>query len=316
MEDIFVDNLLDNLKISVDKDKVDYKRISRKEYVSFKKAIKEAQDKSSLIITSQNLLNWAIIAHDFNRIHLYLGYANEAGFEHPPVHGTMLASGLEQYVNRLNCVIKDFSEKTLYYTSQTVKFSKGVLVRKHKRTKVSYDPSNIYLNHNDLVLTVNGISGKSDVSFNGQSKFSVLKKRPKDNIVIPYTNPINIIHRTSIEIKKGERDMFYENLGFKDNPENVALMHPASFIIASILDISSRRIGKPEGKYRKMDLKFYDKPKLGIFETMIKLKRAPRGDESQGFYYEFEALCTQNDKPIVGGDVGCYSPYKIKLDKL
>ena len=304
--DIFYNKLLDKLRISVDEDKVDYIRISRKEYENFKKAMDDARNKSRLVVTRRNLLEWAFVGQDFNSIHQFSEIAKRNGFKHTPVFGTFLAAGLEQYVNRIRGVIKDNFGKDFYYTGQTIKFSNPVYIK--DRVNVGYNPNKVSSLEGGLLLTIIGTGRSNKEVFSCPStKLSTIKNKQNGGFLIPYSDIGNIVYNAKHFIDDEVNEWYYRNLGFKDIPENVAIMNPASFIIASILQYSTKRTGKPEGIYSKMNLSFYDKPTLGEFYTIVTVKGKPRV-KGEFVKYDFEALCVQDNKPIVGGRVVCWSP--------
>ncbi|OGJ19053.1 hypothetical protein A3K73_04520 [Candidatus Pacearchaeota archaeon RBG_13_36_9] len=307
-----VAKLLDSLAVCVDEEKEGRTTISSKDAKILRKEL-IAAEKESLVVSKDTLLNWAFLVHDFNRIHVFGDYAREKGFETTPLHGTLIAAGYEMYVRRVCEAIYKITGKGLVYSGQAVKLREPSYTRRYLKGGVSWCLENIVKTDAGIDLAVSGINSKKQraVSFYHTQLRNELEK-PDSDFVTPFTVPGNVIERSNIEIKKGEREASYYCLGKKPR-EEILMMHPASFIVSTVLKLSSRRTGSPEGKYMSMDLNFHNIPGLGIFETMIRLPKPPRKAEGY-FIYVFDAYCVQNDMPIVSGRVTCSSEKEIKLD--
>jgi len=316
--DILVPEMLECLEICVDEEKDGYTTINAEQAKEFRKEILAVAENERMIISRQTLLEWAFLVHDWNRIHIFEDYAKEAGFETTPIHGTLIAAGYEQYVKGLCDVIKKTTGRDLVYAGQTIKFSKPSHAKRFKRGRINWNLEKVVKKDGGIDLRAFGVNLRKQRAI--ICPFTKLRNRlekPDSDYITPFTTPANVLERSNIEIKEGERNSSYRCVGKKPGDE-IFMMHPAAFIISTVLGLSSRRTGKPEGRYRRMDLQFHNKPELGIFETMIRLPSPPREAEDEelgrSYRYVFEACCIQNNKAIVSGKVICYSKNELKLD--
>jgi len=315
--DILVPKILDCLGICVLEEKAGYATISAEQAKNFRNRLPDVAEGAEMSISRYNLLEWAFLVHDWNRIHIFEDYAKEAGYETTLVHGTLIAAGYEQYVRGICSLISKTTGKNLVYAGQTIKFSAPSYARRFKKGKVNWILENVVKKEGGVDLGAVGVNLKKLRAIT--CPFTKLRESLESlssDYITPFTVPSNVLERSNIEIRKGERNSAYRCLRKKPE-EEVLMMHPAAFIISTVLNLSSRRTGSPEGEYRKMDLNFHNQPELGIFETMVRLPSPPKKleDEKGTIYrYIFEALCIQNDKPIVSGKVTCYSSHEIKLD--
>jgi len=315
--DLLVPEFLDCLGICAEEKKEGYVTISSEQAKEFKNGLIEIAERLEMSISRYNLLEWAFLVHDWNRIHIFEDYAKEAGYRTTLVHGTLIAAGYEQYARGVCSLISKATGKNLVYAGQTIKFSEPSYTRRFKKSKVNWLLENVVKKEQGVDLSVVGINLEKLRAIT--CPFTKLRESLESlssDYITPFTVPSNVIERSNIEIKKGERNSAYRCLRKKPE-EEVLMMHPAAFIISTVLNLSSRRTGSPEGEYRRMDLNFHNQPELGIFETMVRIPSPPKkldGEKGTIYRYIFEALCIQNDKPVVSGKVTCYSPYEIRLD--
>lgn len=315
--DTVVPKLLDCLGICVNEEKQDYTTIDAEQAKAFRNELLAVAENEKMSISRQTLLEWAYLAHDFNRIHIFSEYAKEAGFETTPIHGTLVAAGFEQYVRGLCRAINKITGKNLVYSGQTVKFSKPSYAGRWKSGRINWNLEEVAKAGEGVDLKAFGInSRKQQAMLCPFTKLRTSLEKPDPDYITLFTAPHNILERSNIEIKEEEKNSYYGCFGKKPG-DGLFIMYPSALIISTVLKLSSRRTGKPEGTYRRMDLNFHNEPELGIFETMIRMPSSPRKvDDGEGekYRYKFETLCTQNGKPIVSGRVICYSPDEFKLD--
>tara|TARA_Y100000310_G_scaffold316892_1_gene369144 strand:+ start:3283 stop:4224 length:942 start_codon:yes stop_codon:yes gene_type:complete len=309
-EDVNI-KLIEALGFSL-QEKEGFSLVSLEDFKDFKQAIKKSTKKEGLIVTKEDLKGWGYLVHDFNRMHAFLGYAKDEGYEDVLAQGTLIAGGMEQYVRSLLGPIKELSGKDLIYSAHEIKFSKALY------PKFGKIRSNWRLE--DALRIDGGISLKVSAL---NSKGEIVAVSPKITLTegLYEMNPEklgeflsnDVSGKSNFEIKPGERTDYAEF--FKKDPKSgIYFMHVGAFEAAGLLDLASRRTGRPEGSYRRLNFKFYNPPELGIFNVLLKHKSGPRpvrdSDENK---YVFESLCMQNRKPIVSGEITCYSKSELKL---
>ncbi len=290
--------------------------ISPEKQKEFEKEILDIGSKEKISAPKSNFLDWAFLVHDFSRMHIFLGYAIEAGFKKTPMHGTRIAAFQEQYILEIKSALEKFTEKEFYYNNHKIKFERP-LFPGLMGAKASWDLEKAVVDDRGAKLHISLIDSKGEKCMSSVVCLGYERSEKNQEEVTGFLSNDEkpIVHRTRIEIKKGERESFYNCIGKKPG-ELVYMMHPAAFIPATLLGLSSRRTGRPEGTYRGIEFEFYNQPELGIFETILRLPRVPRElPEGKGFKYKFEALCLQNKKPILSGVVGCISPTEYRLIK-
>ena len=279
---------------------------------AFKNQMLVAANKEQVVVPKSKFVDWAFLIHDFNRMHIFQGYASEAGFKKTPVHGTLIAAYEEQYVLRVLDILKEFTGKDLFYNSQRIKFEEP-LFPKVRVARAGWDLEKAVVNEKGINLSISATDGKGKKYISSKVFLGYEPKQKDSQEIIGFLSGNDIIHKTSMEIKGGERDSFYKCLNKKVD-EQIFMMHPAAFIPATILELSSRKTGRPEGTYRSINFEFYNMPELGIIETILRMKKSPKNLGKEGFAYKFNALCLQNKKPILSGDVICVSPVEYKLN--
>ena len=282
----------------------------------FEKEILDIGSKEKISAPKSNFIDWAFLVHDFNRMHIFLGYAIEAGFKKTPMHGTRIVAFQEQYILKIKSALEEFTEREFSYNNHKIKFERP-LFPGLRGAKASWDLEKAVVDGKGVKLYISLIDNKGEKYVSSVVCLGYEKSEKSQEEVTGFLSNDEkpIVHRTRIEIKKGERESFYGCIGKKPEGQ-VYMMHPAAFIPATLLELSSRRTGRPEGTYRGIEFEFYNPPELGIFETILRLPRAPRElPEGKGFKYKFEALCLQNKKPILSGVIGCISPTEYRLIK-
>jgi len=290
--------------------------VNKGESQDFRERIMDVVKGGKMVIPKRDLLKWAFLVHDYNRIHIFKEYAKEAGFEATPVHGTLIVAHAEQYALDYLNEINDFVDRNLVYSGHGIKF-KRPLYPNSMNAKANWslddvagDGEGIDLNFSAFDSKVQTIVSCPKVSFRAK------RKNLSEEDVFSFLSSNNTIGRNGMEIKKGELETFYRCLG-KEPRDEVPMMYASAFIPAVLLELASRRTGEPEGTYVSMDLEFYNPPNLGILDTTIKMSKPPRkmnmGGGKEAYRYRFEALCVQNNAPILGGNVVCYSPNEFKI---
>ena len=290
--------------------------ISSERQKEFEKEILAIGSKEKISAPKSNFIDWAFLVHDFSRMHIFSEYAIEAGFKRTPVHGTRIAAFQEQYILGVKSALERFTEKEFFYNNHKIKFESPVFPGL-RGVKASWDLEKAVVDDRGVKLHISLINSKGKKYMSSVVCLGYEKSEKNQEEVTGFLSNDEkpIVHRTRIEIKKEEREGFYNCIGKKPD-ERVCMMYPAAFIPATLLELSSRRTGRPEGTYRGIEFEFYNQPELGIFETILSLPRSPRElPEGKGFKYKFEALCLQNKKPILGGVVGCISPTEYRLIK-
>jgi hypothetical protein len=279
----------------------------------FEKRILDVGVKEKISTTKRTFVDWAFLVHDFNRMHVFPGYASEANFKKTPIHGTRTTAFEEQYILGIKKVLEEFTGSELYYNGHKVKFEAPLFPGLMGGVRADWDLEKAVVDDKGIKLEISATDGKQEKYLSSSVFLGYEKNKKSSEDVIEFLTGNNLVYKTRMEIKEGERDSFSELLNIKKNDE-VYLMHPSAFIPATLLELSSRRTGRPEGAYRGIDFEFYNSPGLGIFETNLKMSRPPRElPNNEGVLYKFEALCLQNKKPILGGKVNCVSPTEYKL---
>ncbi len=299
--------------------------IDEEDYKFFEGRISSIDNK--LIVSKRNLLEWAFLVHDWNRQHIFEGYAKEAGFITTPVHGTLIAAHAEQYVlsylNEINSLIDRLNEKNglrgekaiekLSYSRHKIRFV-NPLYLKRRNAKANWNLDSITVKENGLELGFYGTGLKEKEVIVECPKVSFNIERKSDVEMLPFYR--DYVRKSYLEIKEGERETFYRCLG-KKSGKQVYFMHVSAFSIASLLDLSSERTGRPEGTYASANFEFHNLPNPGIFEVVIKKPQSPREVEDKNgknwYAYIFKSLCVQKNTPILTGRVVCYSPYKFNF---
>jgi len=309
---MFFPVLFDAFRICVDEDKEGFMRINAKQAKEVGQRLIRCAKNNRMRISRKGLTNWAFTAHDLNEVHIFPKEAKRAGFKTTLAHGTLLAAGLEQYVRGLREEVENLTGKEYHYSGQTIKFLSPVYVRWFRRGKVNWVPQNVRAEEGNLILSILGISrGEQALECLNTSLTQEIKK-PDSKLITPFTQTEAILGRSRIQVSEHDIFKYYKRLGVKP-VESMAYMHAALFLIGNILEVSSRTTGKHQGIYRRMDFNFYETPKPGFFNTMIKLRGRPRS--ADGIHaYRFDVCCTQEDRPIILGEVACYSKEEIKLD--
>ena len=275
---------------------------------NFGERILAIAEEEKMVVKKSAFKKWAPLVYDFNRIHLFEEYAKEMGFETTPVYGTLIAARVEQYVLSLLEEINKMNRKKLVYAGQKVSFKRPL----YPKVRASWNLIDVVEDDSSINLNINAVDQKDKVIV------ACPETNLRESLYASQETDINaffdgkILASNKLEIKKEELDLFYSCLRRKPK-ENIPMMYPASFIIAALLELSSRKSGRPQGGYSGLDLKFYNPPLLGKpFETLVSMKEPP--EQRRNFYhYNFEVLCIQDKKAILGGTIKCYSPEEFKV---
>ncbi|MFA7707751.1 MAG: MaoC family dehydratase [Candidatus Pacearchaeota archaeon] len=280
----------------------------------FEEAMIHSTDKEQISVLKHYFVDWAFLVHDFNRIHVFPEYAAEAGFKKIPIHGTLISAFEEQYALKILEVLKEFTGKELFYNNHRIKFETPIFPR-FRKARAVWDLESATVDEVDISLNVSATDLKNQEKYiSSRIGFGYKPNQEDPQKIIEFLSAGDIVHRTSMEIKEGERARCYNILG-KKKIDEVLMMHVGAFTPATLLELSSRRTGRPEGAYREIDFDFYNPPQLGIFETILRMPKAPRVlPEGKGFFYKFEAICMQNKKLVLSGNVKCISPIEYKLN--
>ena len=300
IEENAISNLISSLNINEENQK------------EFRDQMIDIANKKRISIHKNKFVDWAFLVHDFNRMHVFSGYAEEAGFKRTPMHGTLISACEEQYALGILEILKKYTGKELFYNAHEIKFENPLFPAIIK-AKAYWSLEETVVDENNICLNVSSIHGKEKKFISSKIVFGYNQNKEEPQEIINFLSGDNIVHKTSIEIKEGEREHFYEILGEKPI-EEVSMMHVGALVPATLLELASRRTGRPEGTYRTIDFKFYNKPAPGIFETSLKMSRPLRNLQGKAFLYKFEALCIQDKKIILTGEVGCISPTEYKLN--
>lgn len=289
--------------------------IREEKHNEFRNRLLGIAEKEQISISKRKFLDWAFLVHDYNRMHIFPEYANDEGFKKTPVHGTLIAAYEEQFVLGILNLIKEFNEKIFFYKNHYIKFEKP-LFPKLKKARASWSLDDVVVNKEEINLKISAINPKSQEIYMSSKVGICFEERVLNpDYIIDFLSSNDIVEKSNIEIKDGELKSFYYCLNKKFG-EEVFRMHPSSFIPATLLRFSSRRTGKPEGTYVSLNFDFYNPPKKGIFETIIRIPKPPREikrEKRVSYLYKFKALCLQDKKPIVGGDIVCISPTQFKI---
>lgn len=301
--------------------------VSEEDYKAFRSEISSVDGR--MTIPKGNFLKWAFLVHDWNRQHIFEGYAREAGFETTPAHGTLEAAHAEQYalayLNKINELTDRLNEKNglsgesaienLVYAGHRIEI-KAPLYPRLRSATATWNLEDVVVVDNGLDLSFSAVNRrKQNVVECPKVSFRTERKELSEEDISSYR--FNILEVSNIEMKRGELATFYECLG-KETEDEIYMMHVSAFGIATLLRVSSRRTGKPEGIYASINLNFHNVPDLGIFETTISMPRPPRKilDKETGkevYAYRFKTLCTQEDIPILTGKIVCYSQTEFKI---
>ena len=286
--------------------------LSSEKIKEFKKKFLDVGNKEQIIASKSKFVDWAFLVHDFNRMHIFPGYASEFGFRKNPMHGTWITAFEEQYILKIKEILEEFIGKELYYNKHRVKFEQPIFPGL-RSARANWNLEKAVVSDKGIKLGISATDGKQEKYISSTVFLDYEKNQKPPEEIIAFLSGDNLVHKTSIEIKKGERDRFFYCLNKKSDGK-LYLMHSAALVPATLLELSSRRTGRPTGAYREIDFEFYNQPELGIFETHLRLPRDSRQlPEGKGFLYKFEALCLQNKKLILSGKVSCISPTEFKL---
>ena len=107
-------NVISNFGINLD--------MSLEKQKEFGKEILEIGNKEKIFAPKSNFVDWAFLVHDFSRMHVFPGYAIEAGFRKTPMHGTRIAAFQEQYILEIKSALEKFTEREFFYNSHKIKF--------------------------------------------------------------------------------------------------------------------------------------------------------------------------------------------------
>jgi len=273
--------------------------------VSLETRVRDVAEKERMVFDGNPL--WAFIVHDYNEIHIFKDAAVSFGFENTPVYGTWIAGRAEQYVTNLLNELNNLNGRSLKYCGHTIKFKKPL----YPGQLADWNLVNAIEREGgiDLVVSASDSNGKSII----QCPEIVLRPSKieiKAEEVIPFSSE-DVVARKSVEIPEHKLKAYYSCLG-KSPKEDVPMMYAASFAVSSLLDISSRKAGRPEGGLAGMDLRFYNSAIPGVINTSIRMPSPP--EEKFGVYhYVFEGLCTQADKPILSGKFRVFSKSKFEI---
>jgi len=320
--------ILDVMGFSLE-EKENFIKITSENKKLFDKDIAKAVEGGKILIPRTRFLEWAFLVHDYNRMHIFDDYAQEAGYEKALAHGTLIAAHAEQYalgfMSAVNNLVDRVNEerfgegesklKKLIYNGHSIKFIDPLYPRRRK-AKMNFNLEKILGSVQELNLNFSGYNQKdAQIVFCPIVSLGYERKEISQKEVIARVKLGDEIERSSIEIKKEEMVKACQCLGLKPGNE-LLKMHYSAFLAATLLRIASRKTGDPEGTYRKIDLDFYNEPNLGIFETVVKMPKPPgvvETNEGKMYRYKFEALCIQDDIPIFGGKAVCLSPAEYKL---
>ena len=88
----------------------------------FEKIFLDVGIKEQIIAAKSKFVDWAFLVHDFNRMHIFPGYARDFGFRKTPMHGTWITAFEEQYILKIKEVLEEFIGKELHYSRHKIKF--------------------------------------------------------------------------------------------------------------------------------------------------------------------------------------------------
>lgn len=320
--------------IVVGGEKGDYSVINQEEASKFYREIATVSTTERMNVPLSRFLHWAFVVHDYNRMHIFPGYAADAGFKKLPTHGTLIAACQEQYIlsllDNFNKFFKNLNEKynligdkaykEFVYSNHNIKFEKP-LFPKRKKTRINWNLDNIVKKNGNIKLEISALNLDQEVVLSSSIILAPERRKLDPSEQEKFYKYNDVVEKSNIEIKRGEIKEYYFCIGKKySEGASIFMMHSAAFIPATLLRLSSRRTGTPEGTYRTMEFEFYDSPKEGIFETRIRMPNPPRKVEDGntgkvGYAYKFKTLCLQDKKPVVGGDVVCFSPYEFEVPR-
>ena len=94
--------------------------IGSKRQKEFVKEILEVGSKEKVSAPKSSFVDWAFLVHDFSRMHVFPGYAIEAGFKKTPMHGTRITAFEEQYILGIKGVLEKFTGRELFYNNHII----------------------------------------------------------------------------------------------------------------------------------------------------------------------------------------------------
>lgn len=244
---------------------------------------------------------WGELVQDPNKIHLDENEAIKAGFRTTPAHGTLIAALAEQYV------LKGFRDGNSSEDQVLKEFGIEFKRPLYPDTKANFKVIEINGNRD---YTVNSVLKGSErgkvISSFPNTRFGVRSKLSDKDLTSFLTEGVFVDNELNITLESLEK--FYHYLGEEAKGE-IPAMYLASFIPAVLLKFSVKAVGKLEGVYSSFNLKFHDSVEFGDVSMHLKeptlIKK--RGDN---FLYNFNVLGTQKEKPVLSGDVKCYSKSK------
>ena len=245
---------------------------------------------------------WGKAVNDDNPIHTDIEIAKEMGFEDTPVHGTRIAASAEQFaLDEINAM-NSLGSENLIYTGQTIKLRKplypGVQAEWTSEFGSIEDEGNklelkVFLNAGDEKIA----SGVATVDL-AREKFRLGK--------------IEKIVKTTVIPKDADKiHDYYECLDCVSE-KGLDMMYVAATIPSTLLTLLPKDDGKPKGGYSTIYLQFYNQPKAGEIKTIVGLASPPSMKRGT-YFYTFEALCSQDDVPILSGKVKAYLKKKLNF---
>ena len=286
--------------------------IGTSEVKGLEERIQDVAKTEKMKISRDSLPEWGLLVYDFNRLHWLRETAEKMGFEDTPVHGSRIAAHAEQYVLGLVRTINSINTHNFTYDGHGIRFKQPLYPGKTAKwnlTKVVLDEE-----AKSIGLDISAIDsdGTTIVDCPGV-RLSLERERPEIEEVIPFSSEDVI--RKRISVTPNELTSYYRILGKEENNGGIPMMYPASFIVAALLEAVSTRTGKPEGGFLGMDLVFHHQPRFGpdgepaVINTSV-IASPPR--ERRGkYFYDFQALCSQEGEPVLSGKVRAYVEYEL-----
>jgi len=261
-----------------------------------------------IYVTRESMPIFGNSVYDDNPIHTKVDIAKKTGiFSDTPVHGTRIAAYAEQDVlhelKKINKSRKNGKKDPLVYSGQTIKFPKPL----YPETEAEWEVVEAKRIEDGLDLNISLMSEGEKLA-SGTANLRL--RRPEFDI----GKIEDIVRQKTTKVDIHKLEDFYECLG-RSLDGKIAMMYFAAGIPSALLDLlpKDEKNKTPKGAYLKMELKFYNQPDFEDFETIIK-KPAPPKEMRGGYLYSFEALCLQQGRPILSGEVLCSSETEVKFN--
>ncbi len=248
----------------------------------------------SIEINSSRIQKWCAVIREINPIHTNPEAARQYGLEREVAPGTLLAAHGENLVRSVVHAFNQHLPKIIRYVGFEVSFRKPV----YPDTFIYWRRDGDALeSDNGFLFNLDGVTSYGNVSI------------PLVNILLSegYFSPRSIFQKPSysevVPLTKDVVDGWHYVLGTESvNDGFVPFMLPASFVISAALAFARTRTGRVTGLHLSSNFVFYQQPILDsdvVVELFLSPEDEDRLNDRKRGVYSIEALCKQQDKPII-----------------